>query len=340
MNHKRVVIPRHGGPEVLQVIEEPVPEPGDGEVRVKVLTSGVAFADVLVREGLYPGVPKPPVTPGYDLVGVVDAVGSNVYEVAPGERVAALTVVGGYAETICLPENELVNVPDDLDPAAVNALVLNYVTAYQMLHRVARVARRDPVLVHGAAGGVGTALLQLGRLHELQVFGTASKGKHALVQAAGAVPIDYQSEDFVSRVKAETEGGAAAAFDPIGGKHFWRSYKALRRGGRLVAYGVSAATKGGRKAHPLVAPLSFGLLGATQFIPDGKKAGFYSITKHKAQNLGAYKDDLTKLIGLLREGGIAPVVAERLPLAQAQRAHELLGQAAVRGKIVLACNEV
>jgi len=207
-----------------------------------------------------------------------------------------------------------------------------------MLHRVARVALRDPVLVHGAAGGVGTALLQLGRLHELRVFGTASKGKHALLKEAGAVPIDYRSEDFVSRVKAETEGGAAAAFDPLGGKHFWRSYKALRRGGRLVAYGVSAATRRGRKANPLVAPLSFGLLGTTKFIPDGKKTEFYAIAKHKAQNLGAYKDDLIKLIGLLREGRIAPVVAERLPLERAQRAHELLGNAAVRGKLVLVCN--
>jgi NADPH2:quinone reductase len=192
----RMVLTGLGGPEVLKCVEEHLPKPGAGEVRVKILAAGIAFADVLMRRGLYPGTPKFPFTPGYDLVGNIDALGDAVSQFVIGQRVAALTMIGGYSRYTVVPAGRLVPVPDGLDPAEAVSLVLNYVTAYQMLHRVAKLREGQRVLIHAAAGGVGTAALQLGRLAGLEMFGTASKAKHQLVASLGATPIDYRSESF------------------------------------------------------------------------------------------------------------------------------------------------
>src|SRR5882724_4719019 len=175
---KAVVITRLGGPEVLQLVDREMPNPGLGEARIRVLATGVAFADVLMRTGLYIGVPKIPYPPGYDIVGVVESAGSGVSRVKVGDTVAALTVTGGYSQYSVLAEMELVPVPEGLDPAEVVSMVLNYTTAYQMLHRVGKVARGSRVLIHGAAGGMGTAALELGRIAGLEMWGTASPGKH------------------------------------------------------------------------------------------------------------------------------------------------------------------
>ncbi|HEY3365925.1 MAG TPA: medium chain dehydrogenase/reductase family protein [Symbiobacteriaceae bacterium] len=334
---RRVVITRHGGPEVLQVVQEPVPEPAPGSVRVRVLVTGVSFADILMRHGLYPGTPPLPFAPGYDIVGVVDKLGPGVAGLQPGQRVAALTVYGGYAEVICLPADRLIPVPEGVDPAEAVSLVLNYVTAYQMLHRVARVKAGDRVLIHGAAGGAGTALLQLGRLAGLTMYGTASAAKHPLVAALGGIPIDYRREDFVARVRSLSGDGVDAVFDPIGGANFWRSYRTLRPGGRLVAYGMSAALEQGRKKLAAGA-LGYGLLGLCMLLP-GRKAGFYDITGVYKDQPGWFREDLTSLFGLLAEKQIQPVIAERLPLAEAARAQELVSRAAVSGKVVLVCSQ-
>ena len=175
MKNRRIIISRKGGPEVLKLIEEEAPSPAGGEVRVRVQAAGVAFADIMMREGLYPGAPPVPFTPGYDIVGLVDEPGAGVKSLSPGKRVAALTKVGGYADYLCLPEKDLVEMPIGLDPAEAVCLVLNYMTAWQMLHRVAHVREGEKILIHGAAGGVGTALLQLGVLSGLELYGTASK---------------------------------------------------------------------------------------------------------------------------------------------------------------------
>src|SRR6266700_5667447 len=204
---KSVVISRIGGPEVLQLVDRDLPDPKSGEVRVKVLTTGVAYADVLMRYGLYYGVPPLPYAPGYDIVGVIENVGSDVSRFKIGDTVAALTVTGGYSQFIVLPETELVSVPLGLDPAEAVSLVLNYTTAYQMLHRIAKVQKGSRVLIHGAAGGVGTAALELGRLAGLEMYGTASHGKHEMVRALGGKPIDYKNEDFVSVVRQATGEG-------------------------------------------------------------------------------------------------------------------------------------
>lgn len=335
MKYRRVVITRKGGPEALQVIEEDLPQPKPGEVRVKTLTAGVAFADILIREGLFPGLPRRPFTPGFDLVGVVEAVGEGVVSAAPGQRVAALTRFGGYAEYQCVPAAELVPVPEGIDPAEAVCLVLNYVTAYQLLHRAARVQAGEQVLVHGAGGGVGTALLQLGKLANLRMYGTASTGKQDLVASLGATPIDYKKEDFVERVRRLTGEGVDVALDPIGGVHWWQSYRALRKGGRLVPYGVSSLYYEGMLKGVLGIPL----LVLLKFVPDGKHIlWMYGVTAKPHSSPASCREDLATLLDLLAQGKIRPIIGARIPLVEAARAHELLGKSAVSGKIVLICN--
>jgi NADPH:quinone reductase-like Zn-dependent oxidoreductase len=337
MKQKQVLITKKGGPEVLEVVEREAPEPGPGEVRVKVLATGVAFADVMMRHGLYPGVPNFPFTPGYDLVGEVEDLGPNVSGMAVGQRVAALTQIGAYAQYVSLPAGELVRVPAGVDAAEATCLPLNYVTAYQMLFRVAKVKPGERILVHGAAGGVGTAMLQLGRLQSLEMYGTASAGKHDLVSGLGATPIDYKAEDFVERVRTLTGDGMDAVFDPIGGAHVARSFSTLRRGGRLVGYGLSSDLASGVSFVALAAT-TFGRIALWNTLPNGKRATFYTIYTLKRKHPEWFREDLALLLGLLAEGRIQPIVAERLPLEEVIRAHELMESTGARGKIVLLPN--
>ncbi len=337
MKYKRVVISRKGGPEVLQVVEEELAEPGEGEVRVKIFASGVAFADVIARKGMYPTAPPIPFAPGYDIVGVVDKVGAGVSSLSEGQTVAALLPhFGGYAEFACVQENLLVSVPEGLDLAETVSVVLNYLTAHRLLHRSAQVKKGERILVHGAAGGVGTALLQLGKEAGLEMYGTASKRKHELVSGLGATPIDYRSEDFVKRIRSLTGDGVDAVFDSIGGANLSRSYSTLRKGGRLVSFGFVGSAKGGGRIE---VPLSFARLFLFRLIPDGKKALFYGDTPRFVEKDNTwYRETLTALLKLLAEGKIKPVVGKRISLVEATHAHELMEKAAVSGKIVLICN--
>jgi NADPH2:quinone reductase len=246
MSYKRVIVKKFGGPEVLKVIEEStLPEPKFGEVRIKVLVTSAALTDTIIRKGQYPDVKeKPPFSPGYDMIGLVDKLGEGVTRFKIGQKVADLTVIGAYSEYICLPESRLTLVPDELDPTEAVSLVVTYVTAYQMLYRYAKIKLKQRILIHGAAGAVGTAILQLGNLLDLEIYGTASKSKHELIAGLGAIPIDYRNEDFVERIKTHTNDGVDAAFDPIGGDNFKRSFKTLKSGGQLVAYGFYNASTG------------------------------------------------------------------------------------------------
>jgi NADPH:quinone reductase-like Zn-dependent oxidoreductase len=344
MKNTRVLITARGGPEVLKVIEEAVPEPRPGEVRLKVLVTGVAFADVLMRYGMYPNTPPLPFSPGYDVVGIVDKVGEGVKEFVPGDTVTALTMFGGYSRYLCVPALELTRVPSDVDPAEAVSLVLNYVTAQQMIHRIALLQRGQSVLIHGAAGGVGTAGLELGQLAGLKMFGTASRSKHDLITALGGIPIDYKSDDFVTRVLQLTGGkGVDAVFDAVGRSNWWRSYKTLRSGGKepggkLVGFGMSSVIQEG-KPSKLRGLASFALMGLLGILPDGKSARWYSITTEKQRHPEWFREDLAHLLELLRDKKIHPAVSERLPLREAQRAHELIEHARVMGKIVLLCQE-
>lgn len=337
--NRRVVVTGHGGPDVLRVVESVMPEPGAGEVRLCVEATGIAFADILMREGLYPGAPTVPFAPGYDVVGVIDDVGEGVTDWQPCDRVAALTVVGGYTDYLNWPADDLVRVPECLASDVGVSLVLNYTTAYQMLHRVANVPSDGQILIHGAAGGVGTAMLQLARLDGITAYGTASPSKHDLVRELGATPIDYRREDFVERIHALTDGeGVDVVFDPIGGSNWRRSYRTLKRGGYLVTYGASVMLEASGLKRRFSALSSFAQLGLLKLIPDGRRAGFYSVTGLKKRHPEWFQTDLERLFQLCVNGEIEPVIGKPLPLEEAARAHELLEKAEVRGKIVLRCD--
>ena len=333
VGYKRVVMTEFGGPEVLRMIEETeLPEPNPGEVRVNVLVTSAAFTDVMIRKGKYPDVKeKPPFSPGYDMVGVVDKLGEGATRFEIGQQVADLTVIGAYSEYLCLPESRLTPVPEGLDPAEAVSLVLSYVTAYQMLHRVAKVKPGQRILVHGAGGAVGTAMVQLGKLLDLEMYGTASQSKCKLVKQLGATPIDYKGEDFVERILSLTGDGVDAVFDPIGGDNFKRSFRALRRGGKLVAYGFYHAVLGRGGSIPL----DFLRLKLWNILPNGRSTTFYSIGALRQKQPDWFSEDLEKLFDWLAQGKIKPVIAKRMPLAEARRAHELIEGAGVQGKIVL-----
>jgi NADPH2:quinone reductase len=343
VKHRRIIVTRYGGPDALEVLEEDCPEPKEGEVRVRVLAAGVSLPDVLMREGVHPETPPLPFTPGWDLVGVVDRLGRGVSGIEPGRTVAALPISGAYAEFVCLPQLELVPVPSGLDPGEGVSLILNYVTAYQMLHRSAEVKPGQRALIHGAAGGVGSALLQLGRLAGLQMYGTCSARAAAAVSGLGAVPIDYRQQDFVTEIRRLTGEGVDVVFDGIGGTHIWRSRRALRPGGKVVAYGLTSSLRGGRLAsgrsggrHRYRAIAIFGLYIAGGWLFPGRKRVIpYSIQWLKRLKPALFRSDLIALFDLLRQRKIEPIVAQRLPLAEARRAHEVLGEGGVTGKIVL-----
>ena len=339
MTYERVVVTRRGGPEVLRVVEEPLREPGPGEVRIRSLAAGVSFADIFMREGFHPEsiFRRPPFTPGWDVVGRVDATGAGVETVGRGDVVAALPIAGGYSQVVYLPEAELFEVPEGVDPAAAVSLVLNYVTAYQMLHRSADAKPKQAVLVHSAAGGVGTALLELGRLIDLEMYGTASLAKHAAVRDLGAVPIDYKHADFVEVCRDLKPEGLDAVFDGIGGGHLFRSFRTLRQGGKLVGYGFGSTATDGRQSAAAIATTSLAWLGAFAYnlVPGYKRLKLYSIQMLKRRRPSWFREDLERLLALLAEGRIHPVVAERFPLAEAARAHEVLAAGATTGKLVI-----
>jgi NADPH:quinone reductase len=354
---KRVVVDRYGGPEVLRVVEDDDPRPGPGEVRVRVLAAGVSFTDAQVRAGTYLGVPKPPFTPGYELVGVVEELGPGCSRLRAGDRVAALTVWGAYAERVCVREVDAVEVPGELDPAEVVSLVLPYMTAYQLLHRTARVKSGETVLVHGAAGRVGTAVLELGALAALRLYGTASARDRAVVERLGAVAIDYRNEDFLARVRELPGKGVDVVLDGLGGALSLRSFRALRPGGRLVVFGHYAMLANGRKSWRgwlewYAATAGVALWG---WLSPRRRVAAYHIQKlregRQVLPVGGrrrpllvgggprdpewFREDFLALLELLAADKIHPVVAERLPLTDARRAHELLAQSASVGRLIL-----
>ena len=354
---KRVVVDHFGGPEVLTVIDDEVPVPGPGEARVRVLAAGVSYTDAMLRAGSYLGVPKPPFTPGYELVGVVEELGPGCTRLRVGDRVGALTVWGADAERVCVLEANAVEVPEDVDPAQILSLVFTYMTAYQLLHRTARAKSGETVLVHGAAGRVGTAVLELGAVAGLRMYGTCSARDGAAVERLGAVAIDYRNDDFLARVRELTRDGVDVVLDGFGGALSLRSFRALRPGGRLVVYGHSGTVAHGRKSWRgwakwyattaavalwgLLSPRRRVLVYRVQKLREGHQVLPVS-GRRPALAVGGgprnpdwFREDFRVLLELLREGRIHPVVAQRLPLSDARRAHELLESSADKGKLVL-----
>ena len=333
MPYNRVIVSAFGGPEVLKYVQEnELPEPGQGEVRIKVTAVSACFTDTMVRKGIYFGMKeKPPFSPGYDLVGIIDKTGPESFRFKIGDKVADLTVIGSYTEYICLPETSLTSVPEGIDDGEAVSLVLSYMTAYQMLTRVADVKAGQTILVHGAGGAVGTAVLQLAGEMNIKVYGTGSYSKQELIKQLGAIPIDYKNETISDRIMEMEPQGINAVFDAIGGESFKTSFRLLKKGGILVPFGFykNSTGQGGNVA------LEFIQLKLWNILPNGKKVDFYSIGDMRKNNSTWFKEDLGKLFSLLKEGKIKPVISERLSLKDAEEAHKLIDSASVNGRIVL-----
>lgn len=329
MSYKKIVISEFGSPEVLKsVTESELPEPGPNEVRIKMEAVSATFSDTLVRKGLYPGLgKKPPLTPGYDIVGVIDKTGNELSEFKVGQRVASLIVTGGYTEYLCLPANKLVQVPDEIDPVEAVSLVLSYLSAYQMLVRKAKVKKGQTILVHGAGGAVGSAFLQLGKHYGLKVFGTGSEGKRKTIEKEGAVFINYKEEDFEKRIQKETENGVDAVFDAIGGDHFRRSFNCLKKRGTLVAYGFYNQGVGKKEGS---VPVDFVRILLWHIFPNGRKSFFYRIKNDKW-----FEEDMKELLLLVSWKKIKPVIDKVLTLSEVASVHKLIENAEVNGRIVL-----
>jgi NADPH:quinone reductase-like Zn-dependent oxidoreductase len=331
MKYKRVIVTRRGGPEVLKVIDNDLRAPFLGEVRVKNLSVPVCLPDVEARYGHSPFKLKVPFVPGYAIIGSVDAIGDSVTEKRIGERVAALTVSGGYAEYIYLKESELIPVPVTVDLAEAAPVVLNYIVAYQVLHRLANVKSGDKVLIIGASGGIGTAFLQLGKLAELKMYGLASPEKHHILREYDAVAIDYHTEDFVKLVRGKEPGGLNAVFDGVGGSYVKQGFSLLRSGGIYVGY-----------SNPL--SLSnmlryLGLVMVYQFFPNGRSAKFYG-TGSSRLNRQPFIEDWAVLFELLEREKFKPIIAAKYPILEAAKANEHLESGSVVGNIVLLAPEL
>lgn len=343
MAWQHIRISRFGGPDVLDLVtEQDLPQPGPGNVRIKVLAAGTGFTDTFIRAGRYPDFKGPlPFTPGYDLVGEVEAVGAGVTTLAVGQRVADLCVVGGYTQYAIRPAAALVAIPNGLDPAEAVCIPLAYTTAYQMLTRFMTLKQGNTILVIGASGSVGTAMLDLARGMGLSAIGTCSARNMALVESYGATAIDYHTSDFVARVRhiAHGKGGDAgvdAAFDAIGGAHFSRSFAALAKAGLLVGYGSQTMALGDEGV--MAAGLGLVRLKAwalfSRFL-EGRSAAWYSITERRKAHPIEFAEDMIALFAMLKTGAIHPVVIDRRPLSAAADVHRRIETGGLGGKVVL-----
>lgn len=329
--YRAVMLTRKGGPEALRVVELPLEEPGPGQLRVRVRATGVGATDLTVLKGRYPFAPKIPFVPGYEIAGVVDAVGAGVSGFSAGQRVAALTVWGGYAEYLVREAEHFLPIPDAISDQQAAAVILNYVTAWQMIHRTAQVAVASggrTALVTGAAGGVGSAALDLLRLADVRTLGAASVAKHPTVRALGATPIDYRGGRLDDMVRAVVPGGVDFVFDGIGGANIGPCIGALRRGGMLVSYGFVGA-KGALSTASMFVNLFLG----TRL--RARRGAFYGITMLYRRDPLPFREDLPKIFALLAANKIDPLIARSFPLLDARAAVELLATGAVQGKLVL-----
>lgn len=331
--YRAVMLQRQGGLDALELVELEVPEPGPGQVRVRISATGVGGTDLIMRTGYYPYAPPLPFVPGYEVVGRVEAVGPGVSDLAAGDRVAALTIHGGYAEVMVRDAADFVRVPEGLDDAEVVALVLNYGTAYQAAHRAAGVQPGQRALVLGAAGGVGTALLEILREARVTTYGAASARKHEVVRALGATPVDGRGR-FDREVRALSPSGVDVAFDGLGGPFTGRCRRALRVGGTLVGYGFTSTIKPGGGTYYGALLQGVGALFVASPLTL-RRSRFFGITQLYRKDPEPLRQDLAVLFQMLAQGRLKPLIAARLPLAQAREAQALLERGEAHGKVVL-----
>jgi len=340
---RAVVLTAHGGPEVLRVEERPDPPVGPGEVRIAVKAAGINFADTMARVGLYPDAPKPPCVLGYELAGEVESVGEGVTEHRPADRVVAGTRFGGQASLVSVPAGQVLPLPDRLSFEQGAAIPVNYATAYCGLVIMGGLKDGERALIHAAAGGVGTATVQIARMRGAEVLGTASAVKHAAVRELGAAHmIDYRTQDFEDEVMRITEGeGVDVVFDAQGPRSFRKSYRVLRPGGRLIMYGLAEASTGeGRSIPKLIGSLARMPLAtmpwwkSLQMMNENK--GIFGLNMLAWWDAEGDVERITgPMIGEIDAGGLEPVVAEAFPFDRAGEAHSFIAERRNIGKVVL-----
>lgn len=335
---QQVWIPKIGAPSVLEVRDASDPTPAAGEVRVRVEATGVNFADIMARMGLYPDAPKLPAVVGYEASGVIDAVGAGVDASRMGQRVVGMTRFGGYSDVICIPERQAAPLPDHIGFVEAAALPVNYLTAWLMLVRLGNVQAGERVLVHAAAGGVGQAAVQICKWKGAEIIGTASAGKHDRLRESGVAHcIDYRTQDFEVEVERITNGqGVGIALDALGGKSFHKSYRCLGSLGRMYAFGASSFAPG--QTRSAIAAVK-GLIGMRSFSPmkmmDANRGVHGVNLGHLWDIADQMRDMLDEIIALVADGTFAPVISATFPLAKAADAHTYIQERKNFGKVIL-----
>ena len=326
--YRAVMLTKKGGPDCLNIVDLPIEPPGPKQLRIRVRAAGVGSTDFLILAGNYRYAPKIPFVPGYEVSGIVEAIGADVTSFAVGQRVAALTVHGAFAEVLLREAEHFLPIPAGVSDRAAAAVILNYITAWQMIHRVAKMQAGQTALVTGAAGGVGTAALQLLRLAGVKTYGAASVSKHPTVRALGAIPIDYRGGSIDRLTRALEPDGVDCVFDAVGGANIGPCIGALRRGGTLVGFGFMAAS----------GTLSQLATFANLFVGSrlrGRVGKFYGVTMLYRKNPQPLREDLPKIFALLAAKKIDPLISHTLPILEARQALDLLATGSVAGKIVL-----
>ncbi|MFE5758588.1 medium chain dehydrogenase/reductase family protein [Streptomyces massasporeus] len=333
-----VVLPGRVEPEGLRIRRGAVPTPGPGQVVVRMEATGVSFAEQQMRRGRYYDQPPFPFVPGYDLVGTVLATGEGADPGLTGTRVAALVKVGGWASHVLVDAADVVPVPEGVTAAEAETLVVNGITAWQMLHRKARVRAGHTVVVHGANGGVGSVLVQLALAAGARVIGTASARHHDALREQGVAPVDYRAGDVAARIRALAPGGVDAVFDHVGGRGITDSWRLLAPGGTLVSYG-SASTRDdeGSKQWPVLKLLF--RVWTWNALPNRRRAYFFNVWAGKALARNRFRSrlraDLTQVFDALQRGEVTARIAAQLPLARVSEALRLAESGTVAGKVVL-----
>lgn len=338
--YSKIVAHEFGPPEMLVVEQAQLPEPAAGEARIRIEAAGVGYTDTILRRGRYIAYQDGlPATPGYDVVGTVDAVGAGVQGLTIGQRVADMTVSGGYSQYLIRPVETLIPVPPGIAPAIAVELPLMAMTAWQMLTRCVSLQSGASILVVGASGSVGRALVALGRHLGLKVIGTASDANLPQVAALGATALDYRRPDLLTTIRdASGADGVAAAFDAVGGRSWKTSFQSLGRGGTLIAYGFQDFLDGDRASHEAMVGLfrlnkvynRFGQLDGS-----GRRAIFYDINIRRQAEPEDYRADMETLLDLVASGAYRPPQPEILPLAAAAEAHHRIARGGLDHRLVL-----
>jgi len=330
---KKVVLTKIGGPDALVIQDAEIPEPRAHEILIKVDKAGVAFDDVMMRHGRYPKAPSLPYTPGYDVCGFVTQKGGEVTDFEIGDKVVALTQFGGYAEYATAHSGNAVKIPMEMDSSEAVALGLNYISAYDMLTRYNTPKPGSSLLVYSAAGGVGTAVLQIAKSMGLKIYGAASAGKLALLKQLGAIPLDRDEKLLSERVHELEPEGVDMVLDPVGGEHWRKALGLIKKGGSLIGYGFLSMFDHDKPVSNLY-ELGKSLLSIKVF-NYGRKFHHYNIMpwNHKA-----IRESMEAVVRMYTEGKIKPVIGKVYSLMDARKAHEDLATGKATGKLVLDCN--